>query len=67
MTRIAQLFAREIDRRIEEVIKVDDSDEGRVREELAEYVVTPSLEKQQASILEAYMEAYRKPHEGTAV
>lgn len=67
MTRIAQLFAREIDRRIEEVIKVDDSDEGRVREELAEYVVTPSLEKQQASILDAYMEAYRKPHEGTAV
>lgn len=67
MTRIAQLFAREIDRRIEEVIKVDDSDEVRVREELAEYVVTPSLEKQQASILDAYMEAYRKPHEGTAV
>lgn len=67
MTRIAQLFAREIDRRIEEVIKVDDSDEARVREELAEYVVTPSLEKQQANILEAYMEAYRKPHEGTAV
>ena len=67
MTRIAQLFAREIDRRIEEVIKVDDSDEARIREELAEYVVTDSIKKQQAAILEAYMEAYRKPHEGTAV
>lgn len=67
MTRIAQLFAREIDRRIEEVIKVDDSDEARIRDELAEYVVTDSLKKQQSGILEAYMEAYRKPHEGTAI
>ncbi len=67
MTRIAQLFAREIDRRIEEVIKVDDSDEARIREELAEYVVTDSLKKQQAGILDAYLEAFRKPHEGTAV
>jgi hypothetical protein len=67
MTRIADLFAREIDRRIEEVIKVDDPDEARIREELSEYVVTPSLAGQQNDILEAYMEAFRRPHEGTAI
>lgn len=67
MDSIAQLFEREIDRRIEEVIKVDDSDEARVRDELAEYVVTDSIRKQQVTILDAYLEAFRKPHEGTAI
>jgi hypothetical protein len=64
---IASLFANDVNDRIEEVIKVDDSDAARVREELAHYVVTSSIKKQQTAVLEAYMEALRRPHEGTAV
>ena len=61
------LFARKIDRRIEEVIKVDDADDARIREEVEEYVVTDSIKRQQMEILEAYLDAFRKPHEGTAI
>jgi hypothetical protein len=64
---IATLFANDVTDRIEEVIKVDDSDEARVREEVGHYVVTESIKKQQTAVFDAYLEAYRKPHEGTAV
>jgi hypothetical protein len=37
---IKDLFANDISRRIEEVIKVDQADEQIVRDELDEYVVT---------------------------
>lgn len=67
MDPIASLFSRPVADRIEEVIKVDDRDDARVREELSEYVVTSSIQKQQIAVLEAYLEATRKPHEGTAV
>ena len=67
MDCIAQLFVNQVTDRIEEVIKVDDSDEARVCDELGHYVVTESIKKQQLSILEAYWAAYRTPHEGTAV
>ncbi|MCK6527600.1 BREX system P-loop protein BrxC [Myxococcota bacterium] len=67
MERIAELFARDVDRRIEEVVKVDDDDLARIRHELSEYVVTDSIRRQQIAILEAYLEAFRKPHDGTAV
>jgi hypothetical protein len=67
MDRIATLFSRPVGERIEEVIKVDDDDQARVREELSEYVVTASIKKQQIAVLEAYLEATRKPHDGTAV
>ncbi|MCK6514476.1 hypothetical protein L6R46_05410, partial [Myxococcota bacterium] len=64
---IGSLFANDVNDRIEEVIKVDDSDAARVREELGHYVVTTSIKKQQTAVFEAYMEALRRPHEGTAV
>src|SRR5688572_26278774 len=40
VTLIKQLFASDIYRRIEEVIKVDQTDEQVLREELREYVLT---------------------------
>ena len=40
---IRDLFANDISRRIEEVIKVDQADEQIIRDELAEYVVTDSI------------------------
>ena len=40
---IRTLFAKRPDRRIEEVVKVDQTDEDRIREEFDEYVVTRSI------------------------
>ena len=42
-TTIKDLFANDISRRIEEVIKVDQADEQIIRDELGEYVVTDSI------------------------
>ncbi len=64
---IRNLFASDITRRIEEVIKVDQADEQIVREELQEYVVTDTLRAHFTEILESYRETPNKPHEGIAV
>ena len=42
---IRELFSRDIDRKIEEVIKVDQTDEAILRDELEEYIVTKSIRK----------------------
>lgn len=64
---IRDLFEVQIDRRIEEVIKVDQTDEGILRDELAEYVVTDSIRGHLTEVLERYWETPKKPHEGVAV
>jgi hypothetical protein len=64
---IKDLFANDISRRIEEVIKVDQADEHIVRDELDEYVVTDSIRSHFTEILERYWETPKKPHEGIAV
>src|SRR3954464_3396565 len=64
---IKDLFATDIDRNIEEVIKVDQADEQLVREELAEYVATDSIRSHFRAILERYAETPNKPHEGIGV
>lgn len=66
-TTIRDLFASNISRRIEEVIKVDQADEQIIRDELAEYVVTDSIRDRMTEILERYAETPRKPHEGVGV
>ena len=66
-TTIQDLFANDISRRIEEVIKVDQDDENVVREEIAEYVVTESIRGHFTQVLERYWETPKKPHEGVAV
>ena len=66
-TTIKDLFANDISRRIEEVIKVDQADEQIIRDELAEYVVTDSIRGHFTEVLESYWETPRKPHEGVAI
>ncbi len=64
---IKDLFANDIDRRIEEVIKVDQADETIIRDELAEYVVTSSILSHLLKIFEHYLATWQKPNEGIAV
>ncbi len=64
---IESLFVQNIRRRIEEVIKVDQTDAEVIRAEIDEYVVTDSIRKHYTEILESYAETPNKPHEGIAV
>lgn len=66
-TPIKTLFANDIHRRIEEVIKVDQTDEEIIRDEINEYVVTDAIRSHFTGILEAYRETPNKPHEGIAI
>ncbi len=64
---IGGLFAQDIYRAIEEVIKVDQTDEQVVLNEIGEYVVTRTIRDHYRAILERYQETPNKPHEGIAV
>lgn len=66
-TPIKTLFANDIHRRIEEVIKVDQTDQEIIRDEINEYVVTDAIRSHYTGIFEAYRETPNKPHEGIAI
>ncbi len=66
-TPIKDLFALDIHRRIEEVIKVDQTNEEIIHDELREYVVTDAIRRHYAEILESYNETPNKPHEGIGI
>lgn len=66
-TPIKTLFANDIHRRIEEVIKVDQTDEEIIRDEINEYIVTDAIRTHYAGIFDAYRETPNKPHEGIAI
>ena len=66
-TPIKTLFASDIHRRIEEVIKVDQTDEEIIRDEINEYVVTDAIRTHYTGIFEAYREAPNKPTDGVSV
>lgn len=66
-TRIKDLFASDIYRRIEEVIKVDQSDEQIIRGELDEYVTTGSIRSHYKDILRRYWEMPNKPGDDVGV
>lgn len=66
-TPIKTLFANEITRPIEEVIKVDQTNEEIIRFEIDEYVVTKAIERHYVDILESYADTPNKPHEGVGV
>lgn len=61
---IKELFASDIERCIEEVIKVD---ETIIRDELREYVVTDSLRAHFRQVFDHYQTTWQKPNEGIAV
>jgi Family of unknown function (DUF6079) len=64
---IRTLFANNISRPIEEVIKVDQADEKIIEDELKEYVVTDSINKHFENVFDHYLETKQKPNEGVAV
>jgi hypothetical protein len=64
---IGSLFATDVGRRIEEVIKVDQVEEEILRDEIREYVPTNSIKKHYLSILERFRETPNKPHEGVGI
>jgi len=64
---INSLFANDIYRRIEEVIKVDSTDEEIISDEIKEYVVTDAIQHHYTNIFDAYRETPNKPHEGIAI
>jgi hypothetical protein len=64
---INTLFANDIRRRIEEVIKVDQTTDEILREEISEYVLTDAIRSHYTNIFEAYGETPNKPHEGVAI
>jgi hypothetical protein len=64
---IKALFAKDIDRGIEEVIKVDQTDDTVLRDEIDEYVVTNAIRSHYTAVFEAYRETPNKPHEGIGV
>ncbi|RBP18153.1 hypothetical protein DFR50_10197 [Roseiarcus fermentans] len=67
MPQIATLFANDINRQIEEVIKVDQTAEAVVASEVEEYVVTDAIKRHFVEVFERYQETPQKPHEGIAI
>jgi hypothetical protein len=64
---IGTLFASDIHRRIEEVIKVDQTTDDILRDEIDEYVVTDTIKSHYINIFDAFRETPNKPHDGIAV
>jgi hypothetical protein len=67
MQLIQTLFANDIHRRIEEVIKVDQTDDDILGEEFSEYVVTDAIRRHFTDIFDRYRETPNKPHEAVAI
>lgn len=67
LRKILDLFDRQVDRRIEEVIKVDQTNTAVVREEIEEYIPTESIKASYRKFLERFQETPNKPHEGIGV
>jgi hypothetical protein len=67
MRTIQDLLARDLSRKIEEIIQVDQADEEAVYSEITEYVATESIRRQYAELFRAIAEAPADPHEGIGV
>jgi ABC-type bacteriocin/lantibiotic exporter with double-glycine peptidase domain len=65
--KIRDIFQEDIDRPIEEVIKVDQVNEAVVYEELREYVPTDALQRHFREVLEAINASRTEPTEGIGV
>lgn len=67
MALIRDVLARRLDRRIEEIVKLDQVDEDAVYSEITEYVVTDRISQEYRKLLNAIAEAPSDPHEGIGV
>ena len=67
MKKIAELLSRDLSRRIEEVIQVDQAEEQAVFTEIDEYIATDSIRDLYAHLLKAIAEAPSDPNEAIGV
>ena len=67
MKTIGELLTRDLNRKIEEIIQVDQADEHSVHAEITEYIATDSIRDQYHNILKAIAEAPADPHESVGV
>ena len=67
MKTIGDLLTRDLSRKIEEIIQVDQADEQSVHDEITEYVATDSIRQQYRHLLNAVAEAPADPHESVGV
>jgi hypothetical protein len=65
--KVRDIFRHPIDRRIEEVIKVDLTDEEIVAGEIGEYVVTDHIRREFEKVLDAYQDSIARPTEAVTV
>src|SRR5215831_18539816 len=67
MKTIGDLLTRDLSRKIEEIIQVDQADEQSVHAEITEYVATDSIRDQYHHLLKAVAEAPADPNESVGV
>ena len=67
MKTIGELLTRDLSRKIEEIIQVDQADEQSVHAEITEYIATDSIREQYHHLFKAIAEAPADPHEGIGV
>src|SRR6266851_2501313 len=67
MTSIGDLLTRDLSRKIEEIIQVDQADQQSVYAEITEYIATESIREQYHDLLKAIAEAPSDPHESVGV
>src|SRR5712672_2332480 len=67
MKTIGDLLTRDLSRKIEEIIQVDQAVEQSVYSEITEYVATDSIRKQYYDLLKAIAEAPSDPNESVGV
>src|SRR3954452_14606560 len=67
MATIGDLLTRDLSRKIEEIIQVDQADEHSVHSEISEYVATDSIREQYYGLLKAIAEAPSDPNESVGV
>jgi|SRR5215208_3513706 hypothetical protein len=65
--RIRQLLRRDLDRKIEEVIQLDQAEPHAVYDEITEYVATDRIKDQYRDLLQAINSARTEPTEGIGV
>src|SRR6266498_1613575 len=67
MNKVGELFEKPIDRTIEEVIKVDQTDESSVRTEIEEYIATDSIREQFVEVYREFASGPARPREGIGI
>jgi len=67
MNTIGDLLTRDLSRKIEEIIQVDQADEQSVHDEITEYIATDSIREQYQHLLKAVADAPGDPHESVGV